>query len=57
MEAPEILRPQDVVPRIRDALIGIATAGRARLTLIIVLLIAGIAAFAVYAWLVLRRRR
>lgn len=57
MEAPEFVEQQDVGPRLRDALIGIATSGRASLTLIIVLLIAGIAASAVYAWLVLRRRR
>ncbi len=57
MEAPQIVEQRDVGPRLRDALIGIATAGRARLTLIIILLIAGVAASAVYAWLVLRRRR
>lgn len=57
MEAPEFVEQQDVGPRRRDALIAIATSGRALLTLTIVLLIAGIAASAVYAWLVLKRRR
>ena len=47
---------RNAVPRIRNALTGIASAGRDRSTLIVILLIAGVAALAAFSYLVLRRR-
>ena len=47
---------RNAVARIRNALTGIASAGRDRSTLIVILLIAGVAALATFSFLVLRRR-
>ena len=46
----------DAVPRVRDALGAVASAGRDRLPLLIVLVIALIGAGLVFVYLILRRR-
>ncbi len=56
IEAPEITGIRNAVPRIRNALTGIAAAGRDRSTLIIILAIVGALALAAFGYLVLRRR-
>ena len=56
VEPPEVTGIQAAVPRIRNALTGIAAASRDRSTLIVILLIAGLAALAAFGYLVLRRR-